>query len=185
MDRHPARIPARSLRWGLLPAAVAVGLALTACTSTPAASPGSAAPSSPAASSPAASSPAASGEVSPGTGTPIHVVIDGQTLDGRIWDDAPGRDLLARLPLTLTFSDLSSQEKIGHLDQPLSMDGMPAGDDPIPGDIGWYAPWGNVVFYYGDVGYWDGIARIGTFDSPTDLFANQTGDFTATIELAN
>ena len=182
MDRRAARILARTLRGGLLPLAAAAALAISACTSTPS---GSATPSRSAASSPAASTPAATAEVSPGAGTPIHVIIDGQTLDGRIWDDAPGRDLLSRLPLTLTFSDLSGQEKIGHLDPPLSMDGMPDGDDPIPGDIGWYAPWGNVVFYYGDVGYWNGIARIGTFDSPTDLIASQTDDFTATIERAD
>ena len=105
-------------------------------------------------------------------------------MEGRLWDNAPARDLISRLPLTLTFSDLSNQEKIGHLDRPLSMDGMPKGDDPQPTDIGWYAPWGNVVFYYGDVGYWDGIARIGTFDSPMDLVERQTDDFTARIELA-
>ncbi len=62
---------------------------------------------------------------------------------------------------------------------------MPAGDDPLPTDIGYYAPWGNLVFYYGDVGYFSGIVRIGHFDSSVDVIANQTGDFTVRAELAN
>ncbi len=46
----------------------------------------------------------------------------------------------------------------------LSTDDAPAGDDPFPRDIGYYAPWGNLVFYDGDVGYFSGIVRIGQFD---------------------
>lgn len=147
------------------------------------ATPGSSAPATPGAGS-SASGSAAPAPAGSGEGTPIRVVIDGQVLAGRLWDNSAARDLISRLPLTVSFSDLSNQEKIGHLDRPLSTDGMPEGDDPVPGDIGWYAPWGNVVFYYGDVRYWDGIARIGTFDSSTDLIEAQAGDFTATMELA-
>ena len=64
------------------------------------------------------------------------------------------------------------------------MDGVPAGDDPFPRDIGYYAPAGDLVFYYDDVGYFNGIVRIGQFDSDMDVIASQVGDFTATIELA-
>ena len=64
------------------------------------------------------------------------------------------------------------------------MDGVPAGDDPFPRDIGYYAPSGDVVFYYDDVGYFTGIVRIGQFDDSMDAIVRQTGDFVATIELA-
>jgi hypothetical protein len=40
----------------------------------------------------------------------------------------------------------------------------PAGDDPDVGDIGYYAPSQDLVLYYGDVGYWDGIVGLGRFD---------------------
>jgi hypothetical protein len=43
------------------------------------------------------------------------------------------------------------------------MDGVPAGDDPEINDLGYYAPSGDLVFYYGDVGYFNGIVRIGRF----------------------
>lgn len=66
------------------------------------------------------------------------------------------------------------------------MEGMPEGDDPIPGDIGWYAPWGNVVLYYGDVGYSGGIARIGRLGEDVDLteIAAIKDGFPTTLELA-
>jgi hypothetical protein len=180
-----------SRRRGLMKHALALTavLSLSACTGSAdtgramPVTPGSSGTAAPGARSPSSGSAATAPEGS-GDGTPIRVVIDGQVLTGRLWDNAAARDLISRLPLTVSFRDLSNQEKIGHLDRPLSMDGMPEGDDPVPGDIGWYAPWGNVVLYYGDVGYWDGIARIGMFDGGTDPIEAQTRDFTATIELA-
>src|SRR5215203_3020427 len=117
--------------------------------------------------------------------TPIRVIIGNTFLTGRLWDNAPARDLIALLPLTLSFRDFNGVEKIGQLPRKLSMDGVPAGDDPFPRDIGYYNPSGNLVFYYDDVGYFNGIVRIGQFDDSVDAIARQTGDFTARIELAN
>ena len=64
------------------------------------------------------------------------------------------------------------------------MTGMPEGDDPQPRDIGWYAPSSDVVLYYGDVGYWPGIAHIGHIIGGIDGIDAQGCDFTATIERA-
>ena len=116
--------------------------------------------------------------------TPIRVIIENTILTGRLWDNATARDLIAQLPLTLTFRDFNSVEKIGQLPRKLSMDGVPAGDDPFPRDIGYYNPSGNLVFYYDDVGYFTGIVRIGQFNGSVDAIVSQTGDFTARIELA-
>ena len=117
--------------------------------------------------------------------TQIRVIIGNTVLTGRLWDNATARDLIAQLPLTLTFRDFNGLEKISQLPRKLSMDGVPAGDDPFPRDIGYYAPSGDLVFYYGDVGYFNGIVRIGQFDGSMDAITSQTGDFTARIELAN
>ncbi len=65
------------------------------------------------------------------------------------------------------------------------MDGVPPGDDPAPGDVGYYAPSGDLVFYYGDVGYYTGIVRLGQFDGSVDTIESQVGEFTATVELAD
>jgi hypothetical protein len=111
------------------------------------------------------------------------VIIGDTVLTGRLWNNATARDLIAQLPLTLTFRDFNELEKISQLPRKLSMDGVPTGDDPFPRDIGYYAPTGDLVFYCGDVGYFNGIVRIGQFDGNMDAITSQTGDFSATIEL--
>jgi len=45
------------------------------------------------------------------------------------------------------------------------------------------APDGDLVLYYGDVGYWTGIMRIGEFDGDVQAVARPSGDFSATVEL--
>jgi hypothetical protein len=116
--------------------------------------------------------------------TPIRVIIGETVLTGRLWNNATACDLIAQLPLTLTFRDFNSVEKIAQLPRKLSMDDVPAGDDPFPRDIGYYNPSGNLVFYYDDVGYFTGIVRIGQFDGSMDVIESRTGTFTARIELA-
>lgn len=116
--------------------------------------------------------------------TPIRIVIDDTVVTGELWGNAPAQAVVERLPVTLNFGDLNSVEKTARLDPPLPMTGMPDGDDPMPQDIGWYAPSNDVVLYYGNVGYWPGIARIGRILNGIDTIAAQRGDFSATIELA-
>ena len=117
-------------------------------------------------------------------GTSIRIRIGETVLDGRLWDNPTAQDLIAQLPLTLEFRDFNGVEKIARLPRELTMDGVPEGDDPEPQDIGYYAPSGDLVFYYEDVGYWVGIVRLGVFDSDMNVIRNQTGHFTATVELA-
>ena len=114
--------------------------------------------------------------------TAIRVRIGDTVLTARLRDVPASRDLIAQLPLDLTFRDFNNVEKISQLPRKLSMDGVPAGDDPEPRDVGYYAPSGNLVFYYGDVGYYIGIVRLGQFDGSVDAIESQKGEFTATVE---
>lgn len=114
--------------------------------------------------------------------TPIKITIADTVVTARLVDNATARDLAAQLPLTLTFKDFNQVEKIATLPRRLSMDGVPAGADPDIGDIGYYAPSGDLVFYYGDVGYWNGIVRIGRFDTTMELIEHQDDNFQVMIE---
>ncbi len=114
--------------------------------------------------------------------TPIKITVEGTLITARLADNATARDLAAQLPLRLTFKDFNQVEKIGALPRPLSMEAVPAGADPKVGDIGYYAPSGDLVFYYGDVGYWNGIVRIGRFDTTMELIERQDDNFRVTIE---
>ena len=170
----------RSTRMWLLAALVAVATpACTGQTNLPAASE----ERTPLVSSPTTPAPE---PTSHGAGTAIQLTVGGTTIDGELWDNPTGRELATRMPLTLTFSDYNAVEKTARLQPALSMDGMPAGDDPNPGEIGWYAPSSDLVLYYGDVGYWNGIARLGTFDaSATTLLAEGPADGTVTLTLSD
>jgi hypothetical protein len=114
--------------------------------------------------------------------TPIKITIAGTVITARLADNATARDLAAQLPLTLRFKDFNQVEKLARLPRRLSMDGVPAGSDPDIGDLGYYAPTGDLVFYYGDVGYWNGIVRIGRFDATMELIERQPDGFQVTIE---
>jgi len=96
--------------------------------------------------------------------TDIRILIDGRPVRAQLADNPTARALADRLPLTLSFRDLNGVEKIAKLAEPLTTDGVPDGADPDIADIGYYAPTQDLVLYYGDVGYWDGIVRIGRYD---------------------
>jgi len=113
--------------------------------------------------------------------TPIKITIGDTVITARLADNATARDLAAQLPLTLTCKDFNHVEKIATLPRPLPTDGAPAGADPDIGDIGYYLPSGDLV-YYGDVGYGDGIVRIGRFGTTMELIEHQADNFKVTIE---
>ena len=115
----------------------------------------------------------------------VRITLAEQTITAQLANSPTAQDLTDQLPLTLTFRDFNSVEKVAELPRPLTMDGVPAGDDPDIGDIGYYAPSSSLVFYYGDVGYWNGIVRIGRFaDRDIELIKRQPDGFQVTIERA-
>lgn len=142
---------------------------------------------------PGASTPAPSPTPTPSSGDrdanssggpPIRITFGDTELTARLHHNATARDLAAQLPLTLSFSDLNNVEKTARLPRELSRDGASEGADPVVGDIGYWAPDGDLVFYYGDVGFWNGIVRIGEFDVEIDAIERQSDDFSVTIEQA-
>ena len=123
-------------------------------------------------------------DANPSEGTPVRITFGDTVIPARLYDNATARDLVAQLPLTLTFRDHNNVEKTAPLPGELALEGAPEGHDPSAGDIGYWAPDGNLVFYYGDVGFWNGIVRIGEFDGEMDAIERQSDDFSVTIELA-
>ena len=122
-------------------------------------------------------------QTSPADGTPIRITFGDTELTARLDDNATARDLAAQLPLTLTFRDHNNVEKTAPLPRELSLEGAPEGHDPAAGDIGYWAPDGDLVFYYdSDAPFFNGIVRIGEFDGEMDAIERQSQDFTVTIE---
>lgn len=113
----------------------------------------------------------------------LQITVENVELTATLHDSAASRDLIAQLPLTLSMSDHGSVEKTGRLPEPLSLDGQPDGADPVVGDIGYYAPGNDLVLYYGDQDYYDGIVRLGTLNGDVEALARYD-EVTVQIERA-
>jgi hypothetical protein len=117
--------------------------------------------------------------------TTLRITVGDQSVTAELNDTPTAQDLARQLPLTITLDDFNNVEKVGELPQPLTMDGVPAGADPEINDIGYYQPSNGLVFYYGDVGYFNGIVRIGSLSAADmEFIRSQTGNFTINIEEA-
>ena len=172
----------------------ATGFILTACgAADPAATPGQAAthhttstqtsPAPPAAAtSTRQTSPPRDDATRPEDQMKITITIGNQQFPATLSDSAASRDLLAQLPATLRMDDHAGVEKTGALPVPLSLEGQPAGADPDVGDVGYYAPGNNLVLYYGDMTYYNGIVILGHLDGDAARrIADMDGSITATV----
>jgi len=113
----------------------------------------------------------------------IHLKIGGQQITATLTDSPTTRDFIAQLPLTLKLDDYAATEKIAYLPKKLTTQGAPAGIDPAPGDITYYAPWGNLAIFYRDFGYSTGLIKLGRIDTGMDALAVR-GPVTITIAPA-
>jgi hypothetical protein len=160
---------------------------LTACADTPP-SPEPASTGEPSVPPSVSPTPSLSSSSPPSTEEPspvstVRITIDDQVVTAQLADNPTADDLAAQLPLTLRIRDFNRLEKVANLPRPLTMEGVPAGDDPEINDLGYYAPSNDLVFYYGDVGYFDGIVRLGRFNSQDmDLIERQPDGREITIE---
>ncbi|GGD96406.1 MULTISPECIES: cyclophilin-like fold protein [Caballeronia] len=111
----------------------------------------------------------------------IAVKFDDQTIIAELEDNATSRDLLAQLPLTLSFEDYHATEKIAYPPRKLATSEAPDGYDPSVGTIAYYAPWGNIALFYKDFGYSKSLVNLGRIVSGLDALA-KARTFKATVE---
>ena len=64
----------------------------------------------------------------------------------------------------------------------LTTDGVPPGADPEVDELGYYAPGRDLVLYYGDVGYFNGIIRIGRFEDSIGGIGDLPDGLAVTLE---
>ncbi|OWJ69239.1 hypothetical protein BWR60_01525 [Inquilinus limosus] len=96
------------------------------------------------------------------SGKKIEVHVGTKSFVVDLYDNPTADDLLQRLPLTLKSTNYPGyDEKIIRLEQPLSMQGAPPGDDPRIPEVGYYHPGQWIALYYGHIGYWQGKVPLG------------------------
>lgn len=113
----------------------------------------------------------------------IDIDVEGATITAILDDSPTARDFASLLPLTLTLEDYNSTEKISTLPRKLSVEGAPTGFDPSPGELTYYAPWGNLAIFYKDFGYSRGLVKLGAIVSGGAAL-DVPGSVKVTIRLA-
>ena len=97
----------------------------------------------------------------------IECSFDAHVFTATLEGNPTARDLLAMMPLDLTIADYSNNEKIAYLPRKLTDRGAaPFGAEAV-GDLCYYAPWGNLVFYYVRYRYSAGLIRLGRLNGGT------------------
>lgn len=113
----------------------------------------------------------------------VRLSFEGGEAIVQLTDNAAARDFVSQLPMTQTFEDFNSIEKICRLPNELTTEGVEAGVDPDIADVTLYVPWNTLVFYYDDYGYNDDLIPIGHVESGMDLLAAMGDEFEVTMEL--
>jgi len=122
------------------------------------------------------------GQTQPGQGSGgdkiemrIEIAFSRHLFTATLYDNPSARDLVSLLPLDLTIENYSNNEKIAYLPRKLSEDGSGPFADEAPGDLCYYAPWGNLAFFYAGYRYSDGLIRLGRLDNDVEpLFTRGT-----------
>ena len=107
------------------------------------------------------------------------MTFNGMTMTATLYDNPSAREFASMLPLNLTIEDHSKNEKIVYLPRQLTEEGAGPFDNEQPGDLCYFRPWGNLALFYADY-RWDGLIRLGRFDSIDSLLAR--GEFPVRIE---
>lgn len=94
----------------------------------------------------------------------IRIMFNGASMVATLYDNPSARGLAAMLPLALAIDDYSNNEKIAHLPRKLTEGGSGPFGNEAPGDICYYAPWGNLAFFYASYRYSAGLIRLGRID---------------------
>lgn len=94
----------------------------------------------------------------------IRGTFSDQTFTAMLQDNPSARDFASMLPLDLSIDDYATNEKIAYLPRKLTEAGSGPFSNEAPGDLCYYAPWGNLAFFYGTYRYSKGLIRLGRLD---------------------
>jgi hypothetical protein len=98
------------------------------------------------------------------TSMKVRIEFNGASMTATLHDNPSARDFASMLPLDLTLDDYSTNEKIAYLPRKLTEEGSGPFGNEAPGDLAYYAPWGNLAFFHGSYRYSSGLIRLGRID---------------------
>lgn len=104
----------------------------------------------------------------------ISVTANGHTTVFELNDSPAARDLYAQLPLNITVENYSNNEKIFYPPRKLGTADTPQADAQ-EGTLAYYAPWGDVVMFYGSFGSAPGLYGLGQAVSGSAYIRGMSG----------
>lgn len=111
----------------------------------------------------------------------LKISFNGEEVLVSLFESGASRQLLAQLPLTLSFEDFARTEKIAYLPSKLNTANTPMASD-VTGDFNYYKPWGNLAIFYKGFGSSGELYVLGRIDAGKEKLAAMQQNFTATIE---
>jgi hypothetical protein len=96
-------------------------------------------------------------------------------------DSPAARDLYAQLPLSIKVENYGNNEKIFYPPKKLNTTDTPKADARV-GTLSYYAPWGDIVMFYGNFGSAAGLYELGHAISGSEYIQGMSG--TIQIEKA-
>ncbi|MDT3399521.1 cyclophilin-like fold protein [Streptomyces sp. B1866] len=99
----------------------------------------------------------------------IRLSIDGHGIGATLDDSAAARDFATLLPLTLDLEDFHRTERVGDPPRRLDTSDAPDAVTPKAGDLAYYAPWGNLAFFYRDGEHSPGLVILGRLTDRRDI----------------
>jgi hypothetical protein len=110
-----------------------------------------------------------------------RITFHDEDFTATLYDNASAREFASMLPLDLTISDFSNNEKIAYL--PRKLNDLTRGPVPDagPGDLCYYIPWGNLAFFHGGYESTRDLVRLGRLDGDVKPLLTR-GEFQLRIE---
>lgn len=112
-------------------------------------------------------------------GMQIQVEANGNKILFQLNDSVAAQMLYEQLPLAVEVENYSNDEKIFYPPKTLEIDDAPMADSKV-GTLAYYAPWGDVVMFYGDFGEASGLYELGQAVSGSEYISSLSG----TIEIS-
>ena len=91
----------------------------------------------------------------------IRIIAGERTIVFELNDSQAARDLAAQLPLDIDVENYGSNEKIFYPPRKLNTSGAPLAKNVRSGTLCYYAPWADVVMFYGSFGSAPGLYELG------------------------
>ncbi|ACS81611.1 cyclophilin-like fold protein [Maridesulfovibrio salexigens] len=91
----------------------------------------------------------------------ITVIANGHEIVFELNDSQASKDLYAQLPMRISVDNYGSNEKIFYPAKKLGTSNTPLVKSATVGTLAYYAPWGDVVMFYGSFGSASGLYELG------------------------